>query len=212
VECPPPEPEAFAPGRRLALSTRCGGGGQRNRDVGPHRDAFRDVFVPGAHLLDSRPAGGPIGQHPAAAAWVAVLLPAVYLGVAEAARDWLVGWLRECVPCSLGHPLSELQRSQDVVGHIEALLYAADRVFEGAAAESDANLERSGEIASGCVTVTASAIRAIECAMSLAGNASLSRRNPFERHLRDALCGRAQWPQDDYVFRRSGQQVLQGDA
>ena len=53
-------------------------------------------------------------------------IAAIYLGVARAARDWLVGYLHERVPTNLGAPLATLPRFQSAVGQIEALLLTAN--------------------------------------------------------------------------------------
>ena len=52
----------------------------------------------------------------------AVLLGALYDGIAGSAREWLVGWLRERVPASLGAPLASLPRMQEALGGIDGLL------------------------------------------------------------------------------------------
>ena len=46
---------------------------------------------------------------------------AIYTGVARAARDWLVGFLRSRAPSNLGAPLATLPRMQEAVGAIDAL-------------------------------------------------------------------------------------------
>ena len=55
---------------------------------------------------------------------------------------------------------------------------------------------------------SARAIRAVERAVAMTGNAGLARRNPLERHLRDALCGRVHTPQDDTVLLAAGRAAL----
>jgi alkylation response protein AidB-like acyl-CoA dehydrogenase len=180
------------------------------RATASHDVVLRDVVVPEDYALDVRLPEEWAGQHPATVSWVAVLLSALYLGVAEAARDWLVGWLRERSPSNLGRPLASLERFQDAVGEIEALLYAAGRLLEDAAAAADADAERPSIVQSGLVklTVTGNAIRAVERAVELAGNPGLSRGHTLERHYRDVLCSRVHWPQDDAILRRAGRAVL----
>ena len=60
--------------------------------------------------------------------------------------------------------------------------------------------------------VTEDAIRAVERAIAMTGNAGLARRNPLERHLRDALCGRVHTPQDDTVLLAAGRAALERGA
>jgi alkylation response protein AidB-like acyl-CoA dehydrogenase len=52
-------------------------------------------------------------------AWNGLGLTALYLGVAAAARDWLIGFLTERTPAALGRPLATLPRFQSAVGEIE---------------------------------------------------------------------------------------------
>ncbi|AEH07839.1 MULTISPECIES: acyl-CoA dehydrogenase family protein [Protofrankia] len=53
------------------------------------------------------------------AAWGGLTIASIYLGVAEAARDWLIGFLHERVPSNLGRPLASLPRFQAAVGEID---------------------------------------------------------------------------------------------
>jgi alkylation response protein AidB-like acyl-CoA dehydrogenase len=141
---------------------------------------------------------------------MAVLLGALYDGVAHAARDWLVGFLNRRAPGSLGAPLASLARVQETVGGIDALLHV-DRVLLDRAAQ-DADAGRPAPVLdSGLLkhTVTTNAIQAVEAALRLTGNHGLSRQNPLERHHRDVLCGRVHTPQDDAVLSAAGRRALQ---
>jgi alkylation response protein AidB-like acyl-CoA dehydrogenase len=77
---------------------------------------------------------GPPGPPPAVGmAWNNLAITAIYLGVAAAARDWLVGFLAERTPTSLGAPLASLPRFQAAVGDIESALIAAGELTDGLA-------------------------------------------------------------------------------
>ncbi len=179
------------------------------RGSGSHDVVFDDVRVPLDHAVDVRaPAewGRPDAEN---AAWSALLVAALYTGVAEAARDWIVAFLRDRVPSNLGASLATLPRMQEAVGRIEALLMANRRLVDGAAAETDAGRPpRPAE--SGLIKTIAceNAIEAVQSAMQLAGNHGLSRANPLERHLRDVLCARVHTPQPDAAFTSAGRIAL----
>ena len=64
-------------------------------------------------------------------------IAAIYDGVARAARDWLVGFLKNRVPSNLGASLATLPRSQDVVGGIETRLAVNARLIDSFAADYD---------------------------------------------------------------------------
>jgi alkylation response protein AidB-like acyl-CoA dehydrogenase len=160
-----------------------------------------DVVVPAERACGLEPAGG--GHRNPAGPGTAI--PAIYLGVAEAARDWLVGFLRERVPANLGHPLVELPRFQAALGEMGLRLTAARELLAALAAQADAGRDVPRETAWAAKTVAnRAAIRAVEQAVSLIGNPGLSTRNPLERHLRDVLCARVHFPQEDTVVAALG--------
>lgn len=147
-----------------------------------------------------RAGGGPLFL-----AWNSLGLSALYLGVAGAARDWLVSFLSERTPASLGAPLATLPRFQAAVGEIDASLGTAWDLVSALADRTDAGEEAAAARApSAKLVATRAAIGAVEQAVALAGNNALTRRNRLERHLRDVLCSRVHTPQDDSIVAAAG--------
>ncbi|ACU71683.1 ccyl-CoA dehydrogenase type 2 domain protein [Catenulispora acidiphila DSM 44928] len=148
-------------------------------------------------------------RDPALIAWNNLGLTALYLGVAEAARDWLIGFLHERTPSALGRPLATLPRFQAEVGEIEAALAGALTLVEALAERVDAGDRRAAETSGAAKLIgTRAAIGAVERAVALIGNNALTRRNPLERHLRDVLCSRVHTPQDDTITASLGAAAL----
>lgn len=175
------------------------------RGSSSHDVVFADVLVPHDHAVDLRLPADWAQPDPETTAWNTLLVAALYTGVAEAARDWTVAFLRGRVPANLGAPLATLPRMQEAVGRIEALLLTNRRLIAGAATDADAGrpppLSESGLLK----TVAAeNAIEAVQAAVQLAGNHGLSRVNPLERHLRDVLCARVHTPQPDAALAAAG--------
>ncbi|GAA2395465.1 acyl-CoA dehydrogenase family protein [Dactylosporangium salmoneum] len=142
-------------------------------------------------------------------AWNCLGLTALYLGVAHAARDFLVRFLLERVPTSLGRPLATLPRFQAAVGEIEARLSAAEVLLKALAAGVDAGDPESARRAPiGKLLGARAAIESVQEAVALIGNNALNRRNPLERHLRDVLCARIHTPQDDTILTATGKAAL----
>jgi alkylation response protein AidB-like acyl-CoA dehydrogenase len=145
--------------------------------------------------------------------WMLVLLLSVYDGVAQAARDWLARYLNERVPTNLGAPLASLPRFQAAVGEIDALLHANARLLGSLADDLDGGGEASEQAgrdaALAKVVVTRNVIAVAEQAVSLVGNAGLTRHHPLQRHLRDALCSRIHSPQDDTILTNAGRAALE---
>jgi alkylation response protein AidB-like acyl-CoA dehydrogenase len=146
---------------------------------------------------------------PVITAWNALGLTALYLGVADAARDWLLQFLAERTPASLGRPLATLPRFQTAAGEIDAALISAGTLISATAARVDAgDPEALAQASVAKLTATRGAINAVQEAVALIGNPGLTRRNPLERHLRDILCSRVHTPQDDSTLLAAGRAAL----
>lgn len=179
------------------------------RASGSHDVVFDDVLVPLDHALDLRaPQDWSMGD-PQMQAEMTVMMGALYNGVARAARDWVVGFLRTRTPSALGAPLATLPRAQEVVGRIEGLLLSNQRLIDSLARDVDAGATVPGH-ESGLIKslITNQAVQAVEAAQSLTSNHGLARKNPLERHWRDVLCGRIHTPQDDSAWQQAGRRAL----
>jgi alkylation response protein AidB-like acyl-CoA dehydrogenase len=184
------------------------------RATGSHGVVFADVAVPLSHAVDLRPPEEWRVLAPVQSAWNAAVIAAIYLGVAEAARAWLVRFLHDRVPSNLGRPLATLERMQRSLGEIEALVHSAGLMLAALADKADRSPAALDLNEPGIVkhVVVEQAIRAVEAAVALAGNPGLSRTNPLERHLRDVLCARVHTPQTDSVILSAGVAALKTRA
>ena len=174
-----------------------------------HDVLLESVAVPADYAVDIRLPKDWARQDPMQVAWNTLTISALYTGVAVAARDWLVTFLQNRVPTSLGAPLATLPRMQEAMGEIEALLTVNRRLIDGAAADYDAGRPLSINDCNLIKTVTAeNAIQAVQRGLQLTGNHGLSRANPLERHLRDVLCARIHSPQADSAHIAAGRAML----
>lgn len=179
------------------------------RATGSHDIHFDGAVVPEDHAVDLRPPAAWGVPDAETVAWNTLPIAALYTGVAIAARDWLVGFLRTRTPSNLGASLATLPRMQEAVGAIEALLLVNRRLVSGAAAAFDAGHGPDVNECNLIKTVAAeNAIAAVHQAVALTGNHGLSRANPLERHLRDVLCARIHTPQADAAHASAGRAVL----
>ena len=179
------------------------------RASGSHDVIFDDVVIPLDAEVDIRKPADWRAPDVAQATVHTVFVAAIYDGIARAARDWLVTFLKTRVPGSLGAPLATLPRAQEILGGIEARLAVNARLIDSFASDFDDGLQLSA-IESNIIklTVTNNAVAAVEDALSLASNHGLSRKNPLERHYRDVLCGRVHTPQDDTTKITAGRAAL----
>ncbi|MCP1837841.1 alkylation response protein AidB-like acyl-CoA dehydrogenase [Bradyrhizobium sp. USDA 4524] len=179
------------------------------RASGSHTVIFDDVVFPLDYEIDVRRPDDWKVPDVTQATVHAIFVAAIYDGIARAARDWLVEFLKQRVPANLGAPLATLPRMQEVVGAIEARLAVNARLIDSFAADFDNGFPLSA-IESNIIklTVTNNAAAVVEDALSLTSNHGLSRTNPLERHYRDVLCGRVHTPQDDATRVSAGRSAL----
>jgi alkylation response protein AidB-like acyl-CoA dehydrogenase len=98
---------------------------------------FDGTPVAADHVVGLVPADARPVADPVMAVWSALVIPAIYLGVARAALDWLVGFLHARVPSALGAPLATLPRFRGAVGEIAAELTAAEDLVAALATRHD---------------------------------------------------------------------------
>ncbi|WP_342739343.1 acyl-CoA dehydrogenase family protein [Bradyrhizobium sp. B117] len=179
------------------------------RASGSHDVIFDDVVIPLDAEVDVRKPADWRAPDVAQATVHTIFVAAIYDGIARAARDWLISFLKTRVPANLGAPLASLPRAQEILGGIEAKLAVNARLIDSFASDFDDGLQLSA-IESNIVklTVTNNAVAAVEDALSLTSNHGLSRKNPLERHYRDVLCGRVHTPQDDLTKISAGRAAL----
>jgi len=179
------------------------------RASGSHDVLLDDVAIPVDHAGELRAPGAWGGATAEFAAWNAALIGALYTGVARAARDWAIGFLRTRTPTALGAPLATLPRLQEAIGGVAEKLAVNDWLIAGLAATTDAGAPPpAAESNLLKVTLAENAIDAVQRAVAVAGNHALSRHHPIERHLRDVLCARIHAPQVDAARTAAGRAVL----
>lgn len=140
-------------------------------------------------------------------AWTDLALPAVYLGVARAARNWLVRALR---PTLLDGPVQG-SPLQTAVGSVEVELTTAEELLLALARGVDeGSPEALSRTAAGRIVATRSAVSVVEQAVALSGGAGLSRAHPLERHFRDVLHARGHGQREHELLAEAGRQALQG--
>lgn len=138
---------------------------------------IEDLFVPDAAVAFSRKAGA---WHPVFETIATIAFPliyAVYLGVAESARDIAVGIAR-----------ARPQPDTALAGQMETELRAAElahRWMLDTVARNSPSAETVNEVMIGRTLVARHAIRSVELAMELAGGASFYRATGLERRFRD---------------------------
>jgi alkylation response protein AidB-like acyl-CoA dehydrogenase len=135
--------------------------------------------------------------------------PALYLGVAKAARQAFVAFARSRVPAALGKPIATTERIQSVAGEIDLQIAQAETLLHGALLRIDAgDAAIHPQLSVIRVAIARAVVAAVQTAVAALGNPALSRRNSLERHLRDVLCVRVHPPQEDAALLAAGRRSL----
>ncbi len=149
------------------------------RGTGSHDVVIDGLFIPDAAVAFSRKAGEwhPVFQIIATIAFP--LIYAVYLGVAERARDLAIDLAKKKPPTS---------HSFDLAGRMETSLRAA-RLAHGwmlkTVEQNAPSADTVNEVMIGRTLIADHAIRTVELALELAGGAGFYRRYGLERCFRD---------------------------
>jgi len=171
-----------------------------------HDVIFENALIPRQYAVDLRAPDAWRRVPPVDTAWFSLTVSAIYLGIADAARDWLISFLKSRVPTNLGRPLATLERMQVAVGEIDAIRHSAATLLAATAQKVDTAPTSLAAEEPGIVKhiVSEGAIDAVQKAVALIGNPALTRAHPLERHLRDVLCARVHSPQSDSVLKAVG--------
>ena len=168
------------------------------RGTSSHDLVLQDVVVPSNYLVElpNQPSGNKING------WL-LHIPATYLGIAQAARDYALHFANHHQPNSLNAPISTLPNVQQALGEIELKLQQARFVLYGVAEAYDDPTRRASltnEIAVAKHTVTNIAIDIVDKAMRIVGAKSLQLTNPLQCYYRNVRAGLHNPPMDDMTI------------
>lgn len=170
------------------------------RGTGSHDLVLNNVKVEDSMLveLNEGPRGNDVNG------WL-LHIPACYLGIAQAARDYAIDFANTHSPNSINGPISQLDNVQRLIGEMDLELMKT-RHFIYSVAELYDNEEKraylTNELGAVKHTVTNSAITIVDKAMRIVGAKSLARSNPLQRHYRDVRAGLHNPPMDDLTIKR----------
>jgi alkylation response protein AidB-like acyl-CoA dehydrogenase len=195
---------ASTPGVRVELTwDNLGMRGTASDDV-----FFTNVAVPHDALLPAEGSAYP-GD---GLGWSAFGGAAVFLGIAQAARDAAIAYARERQPTGMAGPIAELQTIQHRIAAIEldllqarTLLYATAEWWIARPEERD---PLSWRLAAAKHTVTNAAIRVTDEALRVAGSAGFAATSPLQRYFRDARAAIGQPPIADVALTTIGKAAL----
>lgn len=137
-------------------------------------------------------------------------IPACYLGIARAARDYAVQFAANYVPTSLGKPIGTLPNMQQQIGEMEMKLMVSREFLYAVAGqyEEEPQKDFQSELAAVKTFVTNQAMEIVDLAMRIVGARSLSQQNPLHRYYQNVRAGLHNPPMDDITFQTLADKAL----
>ncbi len=177
------------------------------RATGSHDLLLQQVFVPDEGFIRKktelkRDADG----------WL-LHIPACYLGIAFAARDYALAFARSYQPNSLSGPIAEVPHIQHQIGVMEESLMTARTLLYSVAErwdkQPDLRLSLHPELGLAKKVATNHALEVVDLAMRIVGGSSLSKSLPLERWYRDVRAGLHNPPMDDSVMKLLAKRAIE---
>ncbi|TSB45075.1 acyl-CoA dehydrogenase family protein [Alkalicoccobacillus porphyridii] len=139
-------------------------------------------------------------------------IPANYLGIAQAARDYAVKYATEHSPNSITGTISELPNVQASLGEIDLLMMQSRHLIYSVTRAYDSMDTRhliQNEIGAVKHTVVNNSIAVVDKAMRVVGAKSLELSCPLQRHYRDIRAGLHNPPMDDMTISKLAQSAIE---
>lgn len=133
-----------------------------------------------------------------------LLIPATYLGIAQAARDYAVEFATNHSPNSIQGSIADLPNIQALIGEMDLSLMKARFALYGTAEacmDSERKLLAPNAVNVAKYVSTNEALNVVDKAMRIAGAKSLTRANPLQRYYRDVRAGLHNPPMDDMTVK-----------
>lgn len=169
------------------------------RGTASHDIVLNRVTVPDSYLVEKKPiaalensTGGFLH------------IPACYLGIAQAARDYALSFASNYKPNSLNHhSIRTVPHIQMKIGQIELQLAQARHLLYSVAKKYDELKDKQSlysHLAATKYTVTNHAISIVDVAMRIVGARSLSEKNPLQKYYVNVRAGLHNPPADDEIL------------
>ena len=143
-------------------------------------------------------------------AWL-LHIPACYLGIAQAARDYAIKFAAEYSPNSINGTISDLPNVQSSIGQMDLELMKARHFLYSVAEVYDDPSRRpyiTNELGAAKHIVTNSSLKIVDQAMRIVGAKSLHLSNPLQRYYRDVRAGLHNPPMDDMTIAKIAQTAI----
>ncbi|MFY0759267.1 acyl-CoA dehydrogenase family protein [Metabacillus dongyingensis] len=159
--------------------------------------------------LKTKSSKGPVPQ-----GWL-LHIPACYLGIAIAARNFAVQFAKKHQPNSLNHPIKDLPEVRRKIAKMDLSLLTARNLLYGTAEKWDVSPDErnklSAELAAAKTVATNTAVEVVDLAMRVVGGQSMFNSLPLQRYYRDVRAGLHNPPADEITYSILADQAFQGE-
>ncbi|WP_323704054.1 acyl-CoA dehydrogenase family protein [Mammaliicoccus sp. Dog046] len=140
-------------------------------------------------------------------------IPAVYLGIGQAARDYAVDFANEYSPGSIEGVIADLPPVQQNIGNMELELSMARHylysVIHHYLNPSVTQSQIDVELGAAKHVVVNHSIKVIDTAMRIVGAKSLQMERPLQRYYRDVRAGLHNPPMDDVTISKLAKKAIE---
>ncbi|ARD48604.1 acyl-CoA dehydrogenase family protein [Sporosarcina sp. P33] len=167
---------------------------------------LKNVRVPKTNILKKNTPVEPVSK-----GWL-LHIPACYIGIAAAARNYALEFATSYVPVSLGKPIAEVPSIRQKIGEMELELSTARHLMYGTieryeAASDKTTFEEALNVTK--IAVTKAAISIVDIAMKIVGSRAFSESNPMHRYYLNVRAGLYNPPMDDVVISKMANKAIQ---
>ncbi|WP_156172319.1 acyl-CoA dehydrogenase family protein [Paenibacillus dauci] len=181
------------------------------RATGSHDVILDQVFVPDRQVLSIHLPGTSKSERDDGDGWL-LHIPACYLGIAYAARDFALEFAAHYTPNSLNEPIATLPHIRQWIGQMESELRLARTLMYDVADRWDREPEQRKHMRPDFGMVKYNAVHlaneVVDKAMKIVGGAALSKNLPLERLYRDVRAGLHNPPMEDAVLQTLARTAL----
>lgn len=138
-------------------------------------------------------------------------IPACYIGIAAAARNYALEFAATYIPASLGKPIAETPSIRSLIGDMELELSTARNLLYGTVERYEQAVDKAvmqEALDATKIAVTQAALSVVDNAMKIVGSRALSESNPMHRFYLNVRAGLYNPPMEDMIKARLTQKAL----
>ncbi len=139
-------------------------------------------------------------------------IPACYIGIAKAARNYALNFATSYIPSSLGKPIAEAPNIKQMIGEMELSLATARHMLYGTVERYEHCTDKRSFKEPLDVTkieVTNAAMNVVDLAMRIVGARALSESNPMHRYYLNVRAGLYNPPMPDVIQTKLANEAIE---